>query len=295
MRAMSSHPRPGMTLIELLVALPLLALLGVVSVQLALVAHRHALRIDGTLAASRELRQAGNTLVAEVALVRAADLYSVLDTLIDFDARVGAGIVCAVDPARLRISLASGDPNRAASVSWLQSPQAGDVAELWSPDSLAREPRSTSRRLARVTADASCANSPLNGGASATVVIELSTPAPPLAVGTPVRITRRTRYSLYKATDGDSYLGRRTLGPSGWDVIQPVAGPLLDARQRGLRVVPLDVDQQVVAPAAIALRTSTIAVELRAPARVGRSTLPQTAIDSTTISVTLRGDSARAM
>jgi prepilin-type N-terminal cleavage/methylation domain-containing protein len=58
--------------------------------------------------------------------------------------------------------------------------------------------------------------------------IELAQP-PPVSVnaGTPLRFTRRTRYSLYRAPDGGWYLGRRELSATlgRFETTQPVSGP----------------------------------------------------------------------
>jgi hypothetical protein len=55
----------------------------------------------------------------------------------------------------------------------------------------------------------------------------------------PIRVTANP-LPFYRAGDGDWYLGRRTMGPAGWDVAQPVAGPLSSAGDRGLRIVVRD-------------------------------------------------------
>ncbi|HEX9218918.1 MAG TPA: hypothetical protein VF858_00385, partial [Gemmatimonadaceae bacterium] len=49
-----------------------------------------------------------------------------------------------------------------------------------------------------------------------------------LGPGVPIRFVRRGRYSLYRASDGDWYLGYRrcnALGPSVCGAIQPLSGP----------------------------------------------------------------------
>jgi hypothetical protein len=58
----------------------------------------------------------------------------------------------------------------------------------------------------------------------------------------PVRITRPVRYSLYRASDGQWYLGERDWNAASarFNTIQPVAGPFLSAASRGLALEYLD-------------------------------------------------------
>src|SRR5439155_9594724 len=55
-------------------------------------------------------------------------------------------------------------------------------------------------------------------------------------LGMPVRITRRLRYSLYRASDGAWYLGQRDWNATTlrFNTIQPVSGPFLSAALGGL-------------------------------------------------------------
>jgi hypothetical protein len=57
--------------------------------------------------------------------------------------------------------------------------------------------------------------------------LELSEPPPAIPMGTPLRITRPARYSLYRSADGKWYLGRREWSPvqGRFETIQPVSGP----------------------------------------------------------------------
>jgi hypothetical protein len=58
--------------------------------------------------------------------------------------------------------------------------------------------------------------------------LALSQPPPDgMPIGTPVRVTRQIRYSVYRAPDGQWYLGRREWSAvrGGFETIQPVSGP----------------------------------------------------------------------
>ena len=68
-------------------------------------------------------------------------------------------------------------------------------------------------------------------------IVALDTPpAFASALGIPVRITRPRRYSLYRASDGLSYLGERDWNPGAlrFNTIQPVSGPFAPAAEHGL-------------------------------------------------------------
>lgn len=306
-------PRRGVSLVELLAALPLLALLTLVSVQLALSAHRHTLRADGAIAASRELRHAATVLASEVRPLRPRDLVAWADTAIEFEGAVGIGVVCAANGARHVLSLAS-DPAipvgdsavdlRAAM--WMQPPQPGDAVHWFTAttaplDTITAMRDEASDNVRSVNNGVGCATSPL-ALSPAGRSVELETTAAwtrlPL-IGAPVRVTRRTRYSLYRGTDGDWYLGRRTRSGATWDVVQPVAGPLLSARQSGVRFEVFDRRARSITSAGTTddTRPARLVILLRAPRRVGRAEWnrnelgPVSAVDSVIVELALRSAS----
>src|SRR6185503_4307029 len=99
----------------------------------------------------------------------------------------------------------------------------------------------------------------------ARVSLTLSTrPSSPL--GMPVRVTRPVRYSLYKASDNDWYVGQRDWNNSSLrlNTIQPVAGPFLSAAQSGLRFTYLDTTGTVLStPVADSRAIALIRVDVR--------------------------------
>ncbi|MFN2564301.1 MAG: type II secretion system protein J [Gemmatimonadaceae bacterium] len=91
--------------------------------------------------------------------------------------------------------------------------------------------------------------------------------------GTPFRVTRRVRYSLYRAPDGRWYLGRREWSQrqSRFETIQPVSGPYRgyatpSGDTSGLELRYFDGDD-VELPAGLSdtERIARIAITLRAP------------------------------
>lgn len=289
----------GYSLLELLVALPLIAIVGAVCVQLLLGVHRRTLHDDGALGATREMRHGAGVLVSELRGLRAEDLIAWSDTAIEFEATVGVAIVCATSSSRTMIVLAgsAAEPTPALRTPldpvWNTAPQAGDLVDVQLANAtLTHEPLRRTHALQHTSSSTQCATSPLSTTNSATALGITDTLAWQSLAGTPVRVRRRTRYSLYRASDGDWFLGRRTRGPSGWDVIQPVAGPLLAARDRGLIISVLDgAGNRVSAPSALAARVS---LQLRAPRRTGRAAVSVPTIDSATVDVALHADRSDA-
>jgi hypothetical protein len=223
------------------------------------------------------------------------------DTAVEFDATVGTGVTCAVSPDRMSVDVVASDADAAADASaigadalaatWNQPPQPGDRALIWiagptPADSL----RDLEVSVRAVVPGTSCGLSPLTafrGGVSERIELSASIPGA-LAIGTPIRIMRRTRYALYRASDGDWFLGRRTQGPSGWDVIQPVAGPLLPARAFGMVVTVHDAAGAPMSDP-VSGTAARVGVALRAPRKAGRATTATILSDSAFIEVALRG------
>jgi hypothetical protein len=293
---MPARSRRGVGLLEVIIALPLISLLGAVAVLLLVHVHRRVLETDGTLAASRELRHAAAALTAEWRGLRARDIVAWSDSAVEFDATVGVGMVCALStPTQLDIVAAANDD--ALSVVWNQSPQDGDRVLAWhagrAPDA-APEPMEGTLRT--TGASTSCSGSPLTAPVAATATrITLSdTLGWRTQPGSPVRITRRTRYSIYRASDGDWYLGRRTRGATGWDVVQPVAGPLLSFAQRGLRFTARDRADAPLSPTDSVERIARLNVALRAPRKTGRAAAAGLSADSLQVGVALRGNRSGA-
>ena len=64
----------------------------------------------------------------------------------------------------------------------------------------------------------------------------------PLTIGSVVRITRATRYSLYRGGDSRWYLGARDWNSAAnrFNTTQPVSGPFASAANRGLELQYFD-------------------------------------------------------
>ncbi len=289
----TSAARPGGALLELVVAIPLLALLATVAVTLLLNAQRAAQRADQTLAVSHELRHASAVLANALRPLTPHDLLAWTDTSIEFESTIATGIACNGRGARDRVDLiaaASVDVARAHESMPIQ-PNDQLVVFASTLDSTLAPVRLSATVHSRAPSTA-CAGSPLVDSSpdpgARTITVRLTDSIPrPITAGSPVRITRTVRYLLYQSGTFH-FLGRRERNALGWDVTQPVAGPLLSATARGVRVV---VRSAAGTPLLSGDTTAALVhVELRATARLTprKASAAIARVDSTILDVALR-------
>ena len=288
-----SRTRRASTLVELLVAIPLMALLTALAVALLLTTQRAAQRADLTLAASHELRHASAILAAELRPTSARDLVAWSDTSIEFESTVGTGIACAGRGPRDRIELLPTTNADGARTSWISPAQVRDGVSLFlSPTDSSFAPLPHQSTLRATSSARTCTRSPLIDSSAVpsarTITLTLISTLPAnIGAGTPVRITRRIKYALYQSGP-DWFLGRRERSAVGWDVIQPVAGPLHSARALGVLIKLRDAAGVTLRPGDTT--AATLHLELRAPARLRPTSRSArtTITDSAIIDITLR-------
>lgn len=149
------------------------------------------------------------------------------DSAVEFRATVGTLTVCTTRDRVLVSAFASFvTPPEPGDTAWAYT--ASDSGAGWRPLAItevsampADEPVACATPVAVLGVD-----KPRR--ANARVALGLSEPPPDtLLDGTAVRVTRRLRYSLYRAPDGRWYLGRRewSAARSRFETIQPVGGP----------------------------------------------------------------------
>lgn len=272
----------GSALVELLIALPLVALLGALGIALLLAAHRQGSGTDARLGATRELRHAAAALTADLRPLGRNDLVAWTDTSIEFDATIATGVACATRYTRTAVHLVAHDAPSLAAAATTAPPQAGDAltVSLTGPAGRSGPPATTT--ITDVGGSAACATSPTAHGGPA-LRLDVAPLPTTVAEGTPARVTRRTRYSLYRASDGAWFLGRRSRFGMTWETVQPVAGPLHAPGARGLRVAVRDsAGVTVASPGTAALLT----IAMRAPRPDRRRGAGGD--DSTSVTVALR-------
>jgi hypothetical protein len=284
--------RRGGALIELLIALPIASLLAVAATATLLGGWRLMRRAAASQGSTRELRHAHATFESEVRPLRARDLHTLADTAVEYDALLGAGVVCGTpNGATDRVDMVSADPADARGLSWASSLQRGDALSLWRAhgDSVSSvvEHRTTVRDINWASA---CTASPWMAAWAdrRTVRLTLADASPsPLVVGAVVAARRRSRVSLYRS-GAEWYLGKRTRTGGVWDVVQPVAGPFLSPAQGGMTARVLD------AAGAVTLRldaAAAVRLELRADRAPDGRLRPRR--DTAAFDVVLRAESAQ--
>jgi prepilin-type N-terminal cleavage/methylation domain-containing protein len=235
-----TRPRPGFTLVELLVSL---ALLGVVlaGVLGALGRQQRLYRdLADVIESRRQVRHALAVLQPELRAIAAdalaaegSDVLLLADSVVELRAALGSSVVCGHDSAS-QLDLPALAPSSGSTLTaWHAAPRAGDAVLVY--DEGPADDGADDRWRAHDVRDLSegrayCATSPFMRPADAALArfrVTLAG-APPLSptirAGAPVRFARRTRYSLYRASAGGWFLGQREWS-GRWSTIQPVSGP----------------------------------------------------------------------
>jgi prepilin-type N-terminal cleavage/methylation domain-containing protein len=224
--------RRGTTLVELLVALVLSAvLLGVASS--TLLRHQRAAHwVGASSAAESQVRHVARLLSGELALLDAesGDIAAgqANDSSLELRAVVVSALTC--DSATNVVTLAPAGAVAPPLSGVARAPAPGD--SLWYlGDSLGWRGRAV---VAVARASAACTLPSATTGAT----YELTLDAPIGASGgTPLRLTRWERYVVYRASDGRWYVGIRdwSVASARYLSSQPVAGPFLRALPTGER------------------------------------------------------------
>jgi type II secretory pathway pseudopilin PulG len=298
--------RGGITLIELVVVLVLIGLVGT-TIGRTLIRQQRFYRGTAELLHAREgVRDAMELLSTDLRGIAVADTVRLLaDSAIEFFANVGSSVVCQ-RLGSTAVGLPAASSGRGNVLTALATvPDTGDIAVFHS-DSIDAGSEWVRHRISSfgprslaVTCPPSsefARDADVNAGTG--FLLETSTPpSPNIRVGAPVRFLRRGRYSLYKGSDGDWYLGYRrcnTVGASTCGPIQPVSGPYReyssDPRRTGLLFQYFDRSGRALtagdSPLALARIDITARTESRHRINVeGRVGVPS---DSATITIAIR-------
>jgi prepilin-type N-terminal cleavage/methylation domain-containing protein len=224
--------RRGLTLVELVAALVVAGTVLAVIAGISVRQQRTVAALMNDAALAGQLRDAASMLPMDVrgADVRAGDLREASDTSVEVRETIASAVICdtlgssvllAPQIAGATTFAGSIAPIQIGDTTWIFTP--GDSSHAWRPyrvtsvgssragDCLARAPRLVGPALA----------------AARTRLSLDSAPEPFTIVGLPTRITRPIRYSVYRSSDGNWYLGARdwNSGSNRFNTIQPIAGP----------------------------------------------------------------------
>ena len=228
--------RNGFSLIELTVVLAIAGIIGS-AVGLLLMRQQRFYRGTSELITTRQsVRDAIDVLTTDIRGMSVADTARLLtDSAMEFFSTVGSSVVCQPLSSSV-VGLPPASAAGSALTSFATQPDTGDLA-LFYIDSASESRWRRYRILAfytrsvsttcpvstRFASDADVASS------AKAYALSLDTPLDAgIHAGSPVWFLRRGRYSLYRASDGDWYLGYRrcnAIGASMCAAIQPLSGP----------------------------------------------------------------------
>jgi hypothetical protein len=289
-----------------------LVILGVVGGAIGLTLLRQQRFYRGTtelLYAREGVRDALELLSTDVRGMATADTVRLLaDSAIEVFASIGSSVVCQIAGAEIGLPAAAPSPGNTLTT-FVTQPDTGDLA-LFYRDSIEAGSQWERHRIVGFSVRSLEATCPISSGLTRAeddsdrqsgFLVTLSTSTTRHVVrGAPVRFIRRGRYSLYRASDGDSYLGYRrcnAIGPSACGSIQPLSGPYRPYSSNhgstGLLFEYFDANGAPLTPGASPLTVARVDVTARAESRQritveGRAWTPG---DSATLAIGVRNRS----
>jgi len=280
-RRPAAGARRGLTLIELLITMTVLAIVGASITNILTRQQRFYRDAAEKVEVRRELRSGAALVPADLRALSTigGDLMAASATSLEIRASIGSAVVCAT-PNATTLHLVPLNTSTNTLTAWYTAPQANDEIfvfndsastgaedDAWMPHTIVGAPD--------LPGDASrCVGSPYVAASDAALPKPQFTVTPNLSgyigAGSVVRITRRMRYSFYQPTGAsDWYVGYESWdgGTGGYSDIQPVIGPL--SATSGLGFTFADSAGTAVTPnsAAARARITRIGLRMRAAGR----------------------------
>ena len=267
--------RRGITLIELLVTITVLAIVGASLSTILTRQQRFYRDAAETVVVRRELRGGAALLPTDLRAISTAggDLLAAAATQFAARATIGSGVVCAVGPQSL--DLVPLDLSTNTLTAWYATPQASDTLFVFNEGAGTGATDDTWWKTSVVATSmdaAFCPGTPYVAAADAglpKIRLDITAGVPPeVTVGTVVRITRPVRYSLFQpSASSEWYLGYEEHDGRSWSAVAPVAGPL--TATGGARFLYYDTTgtQRTPVTAAELTNVARVGVTLRAAGR----------------------------
>ena len=241
MPGLNHQLRKGTTLLELVVAFGLAALLAALGGAALVATERHVRNAVAGSGDRRTLREAHAVLATELRTAAAEEITVRGDTAADFLGVVGLSVVC-VSSGSLLVLPGSISTTGLPFTTWRSTVSAGDLIAAFdtSPPAAWRTARvdsASSRTDGAGCSSATGFRSPGDSAAHRAVTRLRLDRAFDVGIGAPVRILRAGRFVLHVGSDKSWSLAYRTCDPAGvCGTAQPVVGPLATARDSGLRI-----------------------------------------------------------
>ena len=298
-------PRAGLSVAELLVVM---AIAGIFGAAIAATLNREQRFYHGAaeLHYVREnVRDAMEVLSTDIRGMSVSDTVRLrADSAIEFFANIGSSVVCQISGSE--VGLPSSHSSASSLSAFLIEPDTGDIAVFYGRSESGAE-EWKQYRIASFGSRPLASSCPAVSGMSQQSEIDRGgngfavTLGAPLGsetrVGLPIRFVRRARYSLYRAGDGQWYLGYRrcnAVGVSVCGAVQPVSGPYRayssDSRASGLVFEYFDASGQSLPPVASPLALARVDVTARSESahQIAFGFASNRISDSATVSLAIR-------
>ena len=243
-RAARLAPRAGLTLVELMIVVVLLGVVGAGIVTVLLRQQRFYGGATDVIATRQQIRQIAALLPSDLRGISSVggDIYTMSDSSIEFRSMFGGSVVCVSNVAASWVSTPPLTVVRgSAFTSWSATPVAHDSVAIYDngPTTKAADDVWRFHELAAVAVqNGSAVYCPTTSGLVQAADISplnkmyqlLLTPAPSatIAVGAAIRFFRLVHYDLYRAADGNWYLGYYSCKKGQTplcNAVQPIGGP----------------------------------------------------------------------
>lgn len=273
--------RAGFTLVEMVIAIVLLAIVGGALLVLFTSQQRFYRDASQTTAVQRELRSGSSVLPLDLrgASSVGQDLQAISTTSITFNAPIGSGVICAKPDAQTIDVLPPGLSQHTLT-SWWTIPAVGDTVFVFDDSASAGAQDDVWRKYAIAsftTNNLACATTPLANAVTDAPALKpryrlrvagTATLGTAVASGGVVRFTRPMRYELFQpAGSTDWYLGSQQYQGGSWQALIALSGPYRAPADNGLVLTYWDSAGTSVAVGANAARRAQISrvdVALRA-------------------------------
>ncbi len=226
----------GFTLVEMLLGLVVSSVVAAAVLGVTIRQQRLAQALGAIINVRRAVREGADMLRYDLraAAPRFGGVYALGPDFIEFRSSIGTSVACAIDSSRTAVVIPSRGTNGAALTTWVVAPDPGDTVLVL--DDAASDSSVRWRPYVLATAPSRTGTCPRNGvlrgsedSASDAVTIHITAPlGAGIQPGSALRFVRRVRYQIYRAGDGEWYLGyldcisTRALPCAG---VQPVSGP----------------------------------------------------------------------
>ena len=294
--------RRGFTLPELLLVLVLISIVGGTIMRVVVRQQRYYTGVAEVLATRSSVRDLVNIVPVDLRGISTpgGDVLAITDSSIDFRTTVGSAVICQMNATRTQIVVPRTNlASRNGVTAWLTAPQMNDQIFVYQGATPGGTDSWTAATISAAPATLSClasAGLTAAGAETANGIAWTVNPALPAttAIGAVVRVVRRAHYSLFRAADGQWYLGYFECPAGVCGGIETVAGPFLPyapSAASGIRFTYFD---STGVATTLPTRVARVDIAARARTRVPVSltgNLSAFREESLTVSVALRNRS----